>query len=377
MDTSPQQRVGWVDLLRIAACLMMVIAHCCDPFVAQTDANRPEFLAGAFTGSLMRACVPLFTMMTGVLLLPVRTTSLGAFYRKRIGRIAIALIFWSLALPLLYYFYVGAVQSASPCIAPGNFTWEATQPKLWGFVFNFTYDTIPLWYLYMLVGLYLIMPILSAWLEKASKRDLHMLLGVWAITLLMPYLRLVAPMLGYMGNGGNMGLFGVCDWNEFGMFHYVSGFAGYLLLAYYLTKYPPAWSLGKTLAICIPTFAVGYAITAFGFVAMQRHSPDNFANLEIIWYFSGINVCMMTASLFVLVQRIGVKPRRWMSRMAGAMFGVYLCHFILVQGAYDLLGGLALPAVVRIILMAVASFAASYLVVRVLQYIPLTRRLVE
>lgn len=377
MEHSLQQRVGWVDLLRIVACLMMVISHCCDPFVAQLDNNRAEFLTGALTGSMMRACVPLFTMLTGMLLLPVRM-ELGAFYRKRVGRILAALIFWSLVMPVLYYFYFQLVQTSSPCIAPEQFSWSATLPKLWSFVANFTYDTTPLWYLYMLVGLYLIMPILSAWLEKATKRELHILLGIWGFTLLMPYLRAAAPLIGYTGNGGNMGLFGVCEWNEFGMFHYVSGFAGYLLLAYYLTKYPPAWSLRKTLAICIPTFAVGYTITACGFLLMQHHFPGNYAKLEIVWYFSGINVALMTASLFMIGQKLTIRSSARLSRVAGTMFGVYLCHFIFVQEAYDLVGGItALPPLVRILLMAVITFGASYLSVRILLWIPYTRRFVQ
>lgn len=377
MNPTLQPRQGWIDTLRIAACFMMVVSHCCDPFVAQFDANRAEFLTGALTGSLMRACVPLFVMMSGVLLLPVRQV-LGDFYRKRIGRILTGLVFWSLALPALYYLYLNHIaQTASPCIAPGAFTWDATVPKFWTFLFNFTYDTTPLWYLYMLVGLYLIMPVLSAWLERASKRELHLLLGIWGFTLLMPYLRFFAPMLGYMGNGGNMGLLGVCDWNEFGTFHYVSGFVGYLLLAYYLVKFPPTWSLRKTLAICVPVFVIGYLITAFGYLTMQRLYPGNYVNLEVIWYFCGINVAMMTAALFVIVQKLGARERPWVARLAGATFGIYLCHFILVQVAYDLVGGWAIPAIARILIMAVGAFGASYVVVRLMDSFKFTRPFVR
>lgn len=41
--------------------------------------------------------------------------------------------------------------------------------KLYTFIFNFNFDTVPLWYLYMLIGLYLVMPIVSGWLEKRRK----------------------------------------------------------------------------------------------------------------------------------------------------------------------------------------------------------------
>ena len=51
---------------------LVVFAHCCDPFVARFDTDRPTFLQGCALGSAVRCCVPLFVMMTGVLLFPVR-----------------------------------------------------------------------------------------------------------------------------------------------------------------------------------------------------------------------------------------------------------------------------------------------------------------
>ncbi len=371
------RRVGWVDLLRVIACFLVVFSHCCDPFVAAFDSDRATFLQGVMCGSLVRACVPLFVMMTGVLLLPVRM-ELGAFYRKRLGRILLALVFWSLLLPVLYYLYMRYVGTSSPSIDPALFTGEATLRKLWTFVFNFTYDTTPLWYLYMLAGLYFIMPVITPWLERASKRDLRIVLSVWGLSLLLPYVKIAAPLLGYAGNYGNMGLYGECDWNVYGTFYYVSGFAGYLLLAFYLTKFPPAWSWRRMLSICIPSFVVGYLVTSLGFIEMQRHFPGNYAYLEIIWYFAGINVFLMTAPVFLIVQKAAARPRPMLARVAGATFGIYLCHFIFVQGAYDLVVRIpGIPAVVRILLMAFCAFAVSYVVVRAMQRWRVTRRFVE
>lgn len=372
-----RERIGWVDLLRVTACFLVVFSHCCDPFVAVFDSDRATFLQGVLAGSFVRACVPLFVMMTAVVLLPVRTET-GTFYRKRIGRILLGLVFWSLTLPVLYYLYMRYIGTASPAIDPALFTGQATLHKMWTFVFNFTYDTTPLWYLYMLVGLYLIMPILSAWLERASRRDLRMVLAVWGLTLLLPYVKMLAPLLGYTGNYGNMGLYGVCDWNEFGAFYYVSGFAGYLVLAFYLVKFPPAWSWRKTLGICIPAFLTGYLLTGLGYVTMQKYFPGNYAYLEIVWYFAGINVFLMTTPVFILVQKTATRSRAWLSRLAGATFGIYLCHFIFVQAAYDLVQRIpGIPALVRIFLMACGAFAVSYVVVRLMQRWRVTRRLVE
>ena len=185
LNVPARERIGWVDLLRVIACFLVVFSHSCDAFVAVFDSDRATFLQGALAGSFVRACVPLFVMMSGVLLLPVRTGT-GAFYRKRIGRVLLALVFWSLTLPVLYYLYMRYVGTSSPSIDPALFTGEATLHKMWTFVFNFCYDTTPLWYLYMLIGLYLIMPLISPWLERASRRELQSVLAIWGVTLLLP-----------------------------------------------------------------------------------------------------------------------------------------------------------------------------------------------
>lgn len=286
---------------------------------------------------------------------------MSAFYRKRIGRIALPLVFWSLALPALYCVYLNCGGTTSnPQVVMEDHTLRATLTKLYTFVFNFNYDTTPLWYLYMLVGLYLIMPILSVWLQQASRRDLKLALWLWGATLVLPYIGMAAPMLGYAGNYGNPGILGVCDWNPYGTFYYVSGFAGYLVLAYYLVKYPPAWSWRRTLALGIPMFAAGYAVTAFGYLAMQSRFPGNYAYLEIVWYFTGINVFLMTFPVFLVVRKLRLKPRRWLARLASLTFGIYLCHFIFVQIGYDLIGTIgSLPVLACIVLTACCAFAVS------------------
>ena len=45
-------------------------------------------------GAVLRPCVPLFVMITGALLLPVREDA-GPFYRKRIGRVFWPFLIWS------------------------------------------------------------------------------------------------------------------------------------------------------------------------------------------------------------------------------------------------------------------------------------------
>ena len=380
MEYGRQNNIGWVDLLRVLACFMVVFSHSCDAFVAQFDADRASFLTGVFGGSLMRASVPLFVMMTGVLLLPVgQGYDLVSFYRKRIGRILPPLVFWSVALPLLMYAYFNYINpsTCNPQVAVGGYTVQQLVQRIYTFVFNFNFDTTPLWYLYMLIGLYLLMPVLNAWLVQASQRELKVVLGLWVVSLFLPYLKMLAPVLGYQGNYGNTELLGMCDWNIYGTFYYFSGFVGYLVLAYYLKRYPLQWSWSKMLAIMIPLFVAGYAITAGGYILTQEHFPGNYAYLEIVWYFNGINVFMMTLPLFAIVQKMAVRSRRWLSRLASLAFGIYLCHFVFVFVCYDLYDMAMLPYWVRIPCIAVTTFAIATLVAWLMSRAAFTARFVR
>lgn len=369
--------IGWIDLLRVIACFLVVFSHCCDPFVAQFDNDRGVFLTGVLCGSFVRACVPLFVMMTAVLLLPVRM-EIQPFYRKRIGRLITPLVFWSVMLPVVYFLYLNyGVATRSLSITPEDHTFQATFPKLYTFIFNFNYDTTPLWYLYMLIGLYLVMPVISSWLNQASQKDIKLVLYIWGVSLVLPYIKMAAPLLGYTGNYGNMGLLGVCDWNDYGTFYYFSGFSGYLVLAYYLVKYPLKWSWSRMLSICIPMFLIGYLVTSYGFILTQDYFPGNYAYLEIIWYFAGINVFMMTFPVFVSIQKMNIPSSKVLSRVASLTFGIYLCHFIIVQMSYDLFDAIyPLPTFVRICGMAVLSFIVSYGIVWVMAKFKLTRRFI-
>ena len=347
--------------------------------MAHFNADYAKFLTGCGIGSAVRCCVPLFAMMTGVLLFPVKGT-LGQFYGKRLGRLLVPLVFWSLALPLMYYVYFQlAGPSASPSVDMSTFTGGMTLQKMYTFIFNFNYDTTPLWYLYMLVGVYLIIPIFSAWLQQASQKEIKLFLGVWAITLFLPYIKMLAPILGYSGNYGHMGLYGECDWNIYGSFYYVSGFIGYLVLAHYLVKYPLDWSWRKIAMIGIPMWLVGYAVTFGGYVLMNEQFPGNYAYLEILWWFSGINVFMMTFPIFITIQKIPLKPAPWLSRAASMTFGIYLCHFVFVQMGYDLYSHIlpeSVPTAIRILLNAVTVFVVCYWLVRILSATRVTRKLV-
>jgi len=222
----------------------------------------------------------------------------------------------------------------------------------------------------MLFGLYLFLPILWPWLKSASKKNIELFLLFWIISLLLPLLQLLAPHYGYYGNYGNSGLLGVCDWNNYGTFYYFSGFMGYMVLAYYLKYYPFTWSTKKTFTIATLLFTIGYTITVVGYFMVHKVTPGNYKNLEVIWNFCGINVALMSVSIYLLFTKLKVKQKPWLTKIASLTFGIYLCHFIVVQLWYDYLYKATswLPAAVQIILISICTFltclAAMYLMAK-------------
>lgn len=104
-NTGQKEHIVWLDVIRLAAILMVIGVHCIDPFyISPAMRGIPEYTHWATVyGSLFRPSVPLFTMMTGLLLLPVRQP-LGTFYKKRIFRILFPVLIWSVLYNMFPWF---------------------------------------------------------------------------------------------------------------------------------------------------------------------------------------------------------------------------------------------------------------------------------
>lgn len=97
-----------------------------------------------------------------------------------------------------------------------------------------------------MLGVYLIMPIISPWLERISARGERIFIALWLFATAVPFIRELA-----LSVRGSEGIWGEASWNEFGMLYYVSGFIGYVVAAHYIRKYVD-WGVAKTLAVSIP-----------------------------------------------------------------------------------------------------------------------------
>lgn len=246
--SAPGSHIVWLDVVRLVAMFMVVCCHATDPFnfyPGEVPVNISEIkFWGAFYGSFLRPCVPLFVMITGALLLPVRE-EMSVFYKKRISRVFWPFLIWSVIYNL--FPWITGLFGLAPEVILDFFPYSGEEVARQSLAvsmryiaeipLNFSLVGVHLWYIYLLIGLYLYLPIFSAWVEKASERAKLVFLAIWAVTLFVPYYRaLVEPYL-----------WGACSWNEFYMFYYFAGFNGYLLLGHYLSRHE--WSLQKTLGV--------------------------------------------------------------------------------------------------------------------------------
>ncbi|MFI3314395.1 MAG: acyltransferase [Rikenellaceae bacterium] len=373
MTTTKKHDITWIAVLRIVACLLVVLAHACDPYVSGTSVEG--FNAGAMWGTLARPSVPLFIMLSGVLLLPT-SLRLTDFYKRRLNRILTPFIFWSIVSPWLFYILTQSIDTVSPTIEADSHTLISTIQASYMWIFNFSFSTIPYWYIYMMLGVYLFIPIISSWIKEATQSELKTLLYIWLFTTVIPYIQAAAPLLGYQGNYGSMGLYGECSWNLFTTFHYVSGFLGYVILAHYLVKYPLKWSLKESLIYGVIIWAIGYAITLYGFHFTRDNYPDNFNMLEIIWSFTSINVLMMTLPFFVIFQKINFKPSGLIAVWSEATYGIFLIHFVIVYLVFEtIFQNFLFTPYIQIPTVGIIAFLLTSLVVVLLRKSALFRKL--
>ena len=274
LNPTQKTHIVWLDVVRLVAMFTVVCCHSADPFnfyPGEPPANIAEIKWwGAVYGSLLRPCVPLFVMITGALLLPVKG-EVAPFYRKRIGRVFWPFLIWSVIYNL--FPWITGLLGVAPEVILDFFPYsgeEVMRQSLdvsLGYIaqmpFNFSLLDVHMWYIYLLIGLYLYMPVFSAWVEKASRKAQRWFLVAWGVTLFVPYYReFVGPYI-----------WGSCSWNEFYMLYMFAGFNGYLLLGHYLRH--TEWSLAKNTGMGNP-----YVCRRFLCHVLRFPSHDRIARLH-------------------------------------------------------------------------------------------------
>ena len=364
MQQKVEQRVAFVDWIRVIACFMVMLVHASENFYGADDsglagnvsmlaneANR--FWVAFYDGGLGRTAVPLFMTISAFLLVPMKPgVSMSDFYRRRALRILPPMIVFM----LLYCFLP---------LAWGGMTWETSMNDLCRLPWNFPSMAGHLWFMYPLISLYLIIPVVSPWLERASAKDERIFLYIFTFSTTMPWLhRFVSDEL-----------WGECFWNGFHMLWYCSGYLGYLVLAHYI-RFHLKWDSRKRISIGLACFIVGAAFTAWSFwlkgvpgVAIETPM------LEWSWEFCTLNVLMATYGLFLLFSTIQKPAPRIITSLSKLSFGMYLMHmfFLAPIATYFVNGSQSAPLIpvwAAIPVIAVLSYICCAVTTKIISLLP-------
>jgi len=333
--------ISWISNLRFLATIAVIMLHASAVLLAAYGKVPPAdwFTADVFN-ALVRFAVPVFVMVTGALTFQ-REYELGDFLKRRLTRIITPFLFWSLVY-IGYSWYNGEFDF-------DNDWWTNTKQILHQFKYGASYH---LWYVYMLIGLYLFIPIISKFVRHATRAELRYFLIIWLIAMVISQpgmSRFTSPLL---------------------ELRYFEGYAGYLVLGYYLSTMPlrqqyRPWMLVLFLFMVVLIAAGSYWLTvSHGSIATLFYEP-----------LGPFAVCL-AVSLFLFVRLVKANLPPFMARFrdfAGQYtYGIYLSHALflyLLDGWFNISYKLCLP-LISIPLTVILCFMLSLLLTWGLNKIP-------
>jgi surface polysaccharide O-acyltransferase-like enzyme len=326
--------------MRAAACVGVVVLHVAATVVGDGNHATSAWTIGKAFDAPMRWCVPVFVMVTGSLLLPSDGMSALDFYRKRLPRVLIPVAFWTLAYWVLQIIF-----------APDNIAFPGA---FWGLLDGSAY--YHLWYLYMLVGLLLWVPVLRAFGEKEGRGALF---GAAIVFYVFGFIGIVTPLF----------------FDTEGKSTFLSAsipFASYLVLGHLM------WSRGKALPawLAILLFVVSGAVVYALTEALLRYVEVPYDTT-----YSAFDPAVLLGAIAVFGGFMGLKGRTStgiVAQVARVSLGIYLLHPMLLFAAYRMLHDwlLTYPAL-AIPTIALAVFAGAWVICAVAERIKILRPLVS
>jgi surface polysaccharide O-acyltransferase-like enzyme len=327
------------------AIVAVITIHVCAYAISTEIDKQGNVNANWWTANLYesfcRFCVPVFVMVSGALLLPQKI-NLAAFLKKRMRRILIPFIFWELIY--LAYNLLLKIRDEKNIISHNWMSW------LYG---QITQCPAPhLWYVYMIIGIYLFIPILQPWIQAASNKAILYFLGIWLIALALQQIHLLQA---------NVPL----------DLRYFSGYIGYLILGYYIFERLQITSGIKLMAIIL--LIAGFAATVLG-TYMLTKAKHNFAG--DFYNYLTINVFALTLGFVIRVKElhftydngIVIKIRNSISKFS---YGIYLSHpLIIVVMAHFKINYKVVNPIIGIPLNTIICFAISCLLIYSLSKLP-------
>jgi surface polysaccharide O-acyltransferase-like enzyme len=321
-----------------------VILHAAAPILYKFQTvTSTTWWTGNVYDSLTRWCVPIFFMLSGALLLnPKKIEKQSVFFKKRMSKVIIPLLAWS-----TFYLIVQINREAllnDPFIITKAF-----------FEGNVYYH---LWFLYVIIGLYFILPVLRVYIVGASRRNLqYYLLLCFIVTSVFSY---------------------ISKFHEIAIDIQVeaaTGYIGYFLLGYYLHNY----ELSKvTKGIMYFLALIACAVIIRGTYLLTVDNKGFFDGY--FYHYQNMPVVFLSIAVFILFKDIKIDLSRFFlfSLINKTSLGIYLLHpyiYLLLLENYDIHGH-TIRAWAGIPLLAIFALLVSLVIVAILQKIPIVKKIV-
>lgn len=348
-------RLGWPDVLRIAAVFAVMLIHSAAPLlVAYQELPQAAWWAGNIYDSLARWCIPAFVMLSGTFLID-RAYHLGParFLRRRAARMLGPLLVWSVVYLLWRKYANGediAFSSFPALIATGPVYYH-------------------LWFIYLLVALYLLAPILALYVRRAGRHGLIYFLLLWlAAGSLLPIAERFWGFELYPPGGAADSAF---------------RYSGYFVLGHVLRDVPVRANQRWWLAA---VFLIGFAATAGGtYYLTAVRNGGTFDGLLYEYY--SINVALMALAAYLACKSVRAPnvvgwskaPKPVVHFVALCVPGMYLVHAMVISALKRGMPGVTLneqsyEPVLGVPLFALVVFVISFAATALIRTLPFVRR---
>ena len=355
--------VYYIDFLRIAASFLVIVNHTITGICFDYKPDSFEWYISALLFIICKTAVPIFLMITGSLLLHKSAQD----YRKtvkRILRMLAVLIAWS----YIYYCY--------------EYKGIPTLKKTWDMLVNiFTNKPAitALWYLYALIGVYIMLPFISKMTLAFDDKDYLIFLGLWGL------FNGLIPEIDALFGGKKITFVSYFQYQLF------IGWPGYCVLGYYLSAggrqiLHTAKEGNTAKGSLLIKIALAFAALFFGFFSIIYTGKPNV--VDNAKYFIFIILSALIYNGFVQAEdrfkKLLLPGGRFASAVKSvseATFGIYLCHRLVRD---ILLNDLSISPQIRVLMDSVLGillfdsilYFLCFTVISFLRRIPIVRKIV-
>lgn len=298
------------DVIRVVALSFAILCHVGTFFVfTYKDPHTVEFITGnVFTQ--ISASIPLFLMLTGALFLrEEKKFNVEVFLKKSWLPLVVLTIIWTLFYGLLYGYGL-------PMLTHQPVSFDA----FINYLLTFDGSYYPhMWYSRMIVGMYLLIPVLRLFVKKENKNYIK-----WIIigTIIIQF---IPGTLQVFTAGMDVTL---KDFVETFYLQPLTGYVAYFLVGWYVTTFPLSKKLRRILyalgiiAVLISVFSVQFYYGIIPGIRGYVHS-----GLDIVNFVWGVSVFVF----FLSVLKDKINTNQFAIEASNFVYGMYIVHVLFLE----------------------------------------------